>query len=651
MQFKYPEILYALFLLLIPIFIHLFQLRKFKKVAFTNVAFLKKIDLETRKSSKLKHFLILLSRLGVFTALIMAFAQPYFSTHTQVLQSNTILYIDNSLSMRAKNGSTELLTDAVQKIVSNDQLTSLTVITNDAVYKKLSNKELKNQLLSIDYSPFKKELQTVLLQANNLSVKDIGVENNIVLISDFQSAMLQDSLQLVHDIKYSFVQLLPSEQKNICIDSVYIKKQNGLDLVLEVVLKSYQMAHESLSVSLFKDKNLVGKATCSLKENETSKVKFNIQFEDDFNGRIVIEDNLFSVDNELFFSLNKQEKINVLAVGDTMKFLSKIYTNSEFNLSTNTLNQVDYDKIARQNLLILNELKSIPLSFQKRIKSFVTNGGSLVVIPNKIIDVANYNQLFATLKIGSVSEKVTKKHEINSIIFSHPLLDNVFEKKVTNFQYPVVHSMYNSNFYNDKPILQLDNQKAFISEIGTQKGKVYWFSSAIATSNSNFKNSPLIVPIFYNFGIQSYHLAELYYTIGNKNIIAVKTEMESDAILHVQNQERNDASKFIPLQEVTQQKVTLILENNPVKSGLYAITKKDEKIKNIAFNYSKIEGNMDYADMRTFIKPYKNTSFSTSVTKALEKVYNAYKIVSFWKWLVLLALLFVLLEILFLRML
>ena len=140
-----------------------------------------------------------------------------------------------------------------------------------------------------------------------------------------------------------------------------------------------------------------------------------------------------------------------------------------------------------------------------------------------------------------------------------------------------------SNFYNDKPILQLDNQKAFISEIGTQKGKVYWFSSAIATSNSNFKNSPLIVPIFYNFGIQSYHLAELYYTIGNKNIIAVKTEMESDAILHVQNQEKNDTSKFIPLQEVSQQKVTLILENNPVKSGLYAITKKDKKNKKHRF--------------------------------------------------------------------
>ena len=38
MQFRHPELLYALFLLLIPILVHLFQLRKFKTEAFTNVA-------------------------------------------------------------------------------------------------------------------------------------------------------------------------------------------------------------------------------------------------------------------------------------------------------------------------------------------------------------------------------------------------------------------------------------------------------------------------------------------------------------------------------------------------------------------------------------------------------------------------------------
>lgn len=55
MQFKHPEILYALFALLIPIFIHLFQLQRFVKIPFTNVRFLKEIELQTRKSSRLKN--------------------------------------------------------------------------------------------------------------------------------------------------------------------------------------------------------------------------------------------------------------------------------------------------------------------------------------------------------------------------------------------------------------------------------------------------------------------------------------------------------------------------------------------------------------------------------------------------------------------
>ncbi|MGK0323583.1 MAG: hypothetical protein ACJAR4_001625, partial [Psychroserpens sp.] len=57
MQFKHPELLYALLLLIIPIIVHLFQLRKFKSVAFTNVQFLKELTIQTRKSSQIKKWL------------------------------------------------------------------------------------------------------------------------------------------------------------------------------------------------------------------------------------------------------------------------------------------------------------------------------------------------------------------------------------------------------------------------------------------------------------------------------------------------------------------------------------------------------------------------------------------------------------------
>ena len=47
MQFLYPGFLFALAAIAIPIIIHLFNFRKFKKVYFTNVAFLKEIKHET----------------------------------------------------------------------------------------------------------------------------------------------------------------------------------------------------------------------------------------------------------------------------------------------------------------------------------------------------------------------------------------------------------------------------------------------------------------------------------------------------------------------------------------------------------------------------------------------------------------------------
>ena len=37
MQFKHPEILYFLFLLVIPVLVHLFQLRRFQKEYFTKI--------------------------------------------------------------------------------------------------------------------------------------------------------------------------------------------------------------------------------------------------------------------------------------------------------------------------------------------------------------------------------------------------------------------------------------------------------------------------------------------------------------------------------------------------------------------------------------------------------------------------------------
>ena len=116
MQFKHPEILYFLFLLLIPILVHLFQFRKFKKEYFTNVRFLKSISIQTRKSSQLKKWLLLACRLLLLFCLILAFAQPFFDAKDSQNRSNeTYIILDNSFSMQAKGKKGELLKISAKK--------------------------------------------------------------------------------------------------------------------------------------------------------------------------------------------------------------------------------------------------------------------------------------------------------------------------------------------------------------------------------------------------------------------------------------------------------------------------------------------------------------------------------------------------------
>ena len=152
MQFLYPEVLYALFALIIPIVVHLFHLRKFKKQEFTNIAFLKKIKLQTRQSAVLKKWLILTLRLLALSCIIMAFAQPYFSN--QKIKNTTpevVIYIDNSFSMQALGPNGALLERSVQEVLNHlDEKLNVNVFTNTKTYRNRRLKTLQDELLDIE---------------------------------------------------------------------------------------------------------------------------------------------------------------------------------------------------------------------------------------------------------------------------------------------------------------------------------------------------------------------------------------------------------------------------------------------------------------------------------------------------------------------
>ena len=638
MQFKHTDLLYALFLLLIPIIVHLFQLRKFNKVDFTNVAFLKEATLQTRKSSQIKKWLILLTRMLLLVALVFAFAQPFTSkTDAFKKEKETVIYLDNSFSMQAKGDQGELLKRAVQDIITNvPENENISIFTNDNVFKNTTIKAIKNDLLKLSYSSNTLTLKNVILKSKTFLNKKNNALNNIILISDFQE--FESDLIVKNDSLNSFnlIQLKPVNKNNIAIDSLYISETNPTSIELKVKLKNSGITIENLPISLYSDDNLIAKTSVAIKKH--AETTFSLPVNKIINGKITINDSNLQFDNTLYFNINKPSKINVLVInGDNDSFLKRIFTDSEFNYITTPEHQLNYNLIDAQNLIIINELNSVPVALISALNQFNNQGGFVVIIPSEDINMASYNQLLTDYNTA-FSNLVTSEKRITTINYSHPLYNNgVFEKQVKNFQYPKVNSFYGITSNNLSSILNFEDDKLFLG----QHKNTFIFSSALNQKNSSFKNSPLIVPTLYNIAKQSFKIPEPYYTIGKENSFDVDTKMQQDAVLSLAKGDIN----IIPKQQYFNNKVVVSTSEEPSDAGTYQIINKNEAVKNVSYNFNRTESDLDYRDLSSM----KYATVSNSITEVFDTIKSDTKINDLWKWFVIFALALLIIEMLILN--
>jgi hypothetical protein len=645
MQFKHPYILFALILLILPIIVHFFQLQKFTKVRFTNVKFLKNIVLQNRKSSNLKKILVLISRLALFTFLILAFSQPFYSKKKAATTTNNIVYLDNSYSMQAKISTVNLFNKAVQDLIKFPSTTSaITLLSNNETFKNLNIEQFKSQVSKLKLSPTPFQLESALLRISNVSQKLEG-ETNAFIISDFQTNKTANAgITFNPKIDYKFIKLQHNNTANISIDSVYILSKDATNVSINVVIKNTNSTTKNTAVSLFNNNLLLAKTSVKSVENGVSNTKFTIANDANFKGKITLDDKSLQLDNTLYFVLTKPEKINVLSIGNNSKALNKLYDGIEFNHTQSGLNNLDYTKIIKQQLIISNAVDRIPDLLITALKRFLDNGGTLVVIPGEQSNISSYTQLFNTLNIKNKFTKIAQAHQITTINYAHPLLTNVFEKQVKNFDYPSVTSYYNINTTHSNSVLKLDNNADFISQIPVKNGTLYFVATPLDVKLNTLVNSPLIVPIFYNAALQTTPTNRLYYTLNDNNKIAINTTIKNDAVLSISD----GTNSFIPLQRIQQNTVILETDKQPDKAGFYTINNADLKLQNLAFNSNRKEGVQEFYT-KDFLEKNKNTSYFTDVSEAIQSFKDNTSIFEWWEICIVLVLLFFIIELVLLK--
>lgn len=635
MQFKHPEILYFLFALVIPILVHLFQLRRFKKEYFTNVQFLKELSQQTRKSSKIKKWLLLATRLLLLAFLIIAFAQPFFAAKDSNKATNEMyIILDNSYSMQAKGKKGELLKRSVQELLEHlPENQTFSLLTNTENYWNTDIKSIQKELQELTYSatPFQLEQQIAKINAHKSAFnKDIIVITDAVGVTQKQTANFKKE-----DIVY--FNIPEAEQKNnTAIDSVFI--QQSLDTFYEIGVKvtTNEPSDAEVPIALYNANKLIAKTIIQL-DSKTKTIRFTIPKED-FHGYVSLSDQGLSYDNTYYFSISKPSKTNVISIGDEAKstFLGKIYTADEFNYTNFPLASLDYNQLEKQDAIIINELTVIPQALQTTLKDFANKGGNVILIPSVDSPLPAYNTFLRTL--GAVEFKsVTTAKKITKINFNHPLYSTVFEKKIDNFQYPATTAGFEVKT-STSAALSYEDQSPFLVSLDNSVSAVYVFAAPINKTNSSFQNSPLIVPTFYNMTQNRQKTGVNAITIGDTQPFIVEAKLSKDEILTVKNQDE----RFIPMQQVLNTKVKLSFNENPTSSGNFSIVNGNNTMEHLSFNYNRSESNLELANP-DIASNYKSTN-------DLETVFN--RIVfdrtdtQIWKWFLILTLLFVILELL-----
>ena len=639
MHFKHPEILYFLLLLIVPVLVHLFQLRRFKKEYFTNVRLLKTLSIQTRKSSKIKKWLLLACRMLLLACIIIAFAQPFFDAKDNKNANNEMyIILDNSYSMQAKGKKGELLKRAIQELLEETPANNtFSLLTNTEKYWNTDIKTIQNVLQNLEYSASPFQLENLIAQIKS---HHSPFKKDVVIITD-AVGLEQKNLKNI-DKNDSFYFIIPkAEQKNnISIDSVFIHQTLDDFYEISVVLTGFGENLKPVSLSLYNQNKLIAKTVATI-ETKKKNINFTIP-KQAFHGFVSIVDSGLEYDNTLYFSISKTKKINILSIGTAEKsrFMSRIYTPDEFNYSNFDLAALDYNSIEKQDAIIVNELDEIPQALRTTLNSFVSKGGNLIVIPSASATIENTNTFLKSF--GNIQFKALENREklITKINFNHPLFSGVFENKINNFQYPKTKNSFSTT--NSEPsALSYEDQSAFLIALQNKIGGVFVFTASINTANSNFQQSPLIVPVFYKMAVSNQNTGINSLTIGNTTPYFADVILTKDAILTVKGNEE----QFIPIQQILNNKVQLVFNDYPEQAGNYGIYNKKDWVENISFNYNRTESNLASAN-EDAVSEYKTIDSIATVFDTIQTNRTDNQI---WKWFLIFALLFLATEMAIIR--
>lgn len=674
MNFVYPNILYLLLLLIIPIIIHLFNFRRYKKLYFSSLQFIKKVEKETNATKNLRHYIILACRMLAFAALILAFAQPYIPTSNQVKSYENLIpiYLDNSFSMSAKGSNGNLLNQAkttVQQIADaypkGQRYLLVTNTLNGTEHRVITRSELEDRLEYVNLSPISRSI-TNPLESVKEYLNSINYEGNLhyYVISDFQERNLnQTKADIDTSANYSFLQLAPQINRNLYIDSIWfdqpfqrVNSNNSLNIRIQNT-GNEKLTNAELNLNVGGSKR---QSLTDLDANNSTVVTMN--YTDKSTGIKegiveVMDENLY-FDNRFHFAYNVEESINVLIINEekSTPFPRMVYETDDFyTIQQTSVDQLKSNSLNEADLIVLNGLKTISSGIQTQLNQLASNGIHVLIIPSPDFESKSYNNLLSSFQLPLYRESTAQEIRIGKISSDLDFFTGMFEGNVDNIRMPPLKNYISSSTYsnaNYNLLVQYENGMPLLVE--QAKGKnVYALYSPIDPDFNNFGKSALFSSLLLRVGEKSQGQLPLSLTIGSSDNYRIRMSGQNESALIL----KQDEAEFIPEMSknagFTSISVRNSIDNQSINDGIYTILNDGKTLGKLALNYNRFESDMKYASENEISNYFKSLNVTKLNTEGISTLSDIQQLTlkkpnEFWRILLILALTFFLLEMLIL---
>ncbi len=670
MQFVFPNFLWALSLLAIPIIIHLFYFRRFKKVYFTNVKFLKEVKDETSSRNKLKNLLILLARILAMAALIFAFAQPFIPSKDQKIsgKKGVSIYIDNSFSMSALTNDVSLLNKGKQKaqeiLAAYGEDERFQILSNEfaSAQQRLLTKE--EALASIDIISERPEVyalsQVMNRQRQSLNQEDFDTKI-FYQISDFQKNITDDYAIADTSEQLNLIPLQSIQDLNISIDSCwFVTTVPMVDQSNRIVIKLTNHSDEDkdgIRLSLIHDDQTrpLGLKSIKARSSILDTASINITKAGWNTADINIVDYPITFDDNYKIAFEVKEKISVLNInqGRNNRYLDALFGGIDFIEATNQAsNRVAYSELKNYELIILNDLNTISSGLSSELRSYVQEGGNLLVFPGRNVKLEEYNSFLSQVNANALEPFTEGIKEVGRINTDEFIFSDVFDRRFRNIKLPKVIGTFKLKSFQsrgEEGILTYRDGSTYIGKYSLDRGHTYLCSAPLDVEiNDLVQNAEIFVPMIFKMAISSVSTSPISYTIGENRVVEIENQNDNQDIVYKVIGEQ----EFIPSQLNAGGNILLNMGENITKSGIYDIKLSDDLVRSVAFNYNKLESQLDYnstGDLSQLFGEGANifsNQLEANFTQLIEEKDQG---ISFWKWCIILVLIFLAIEQLLLR--